>query len=201
MTKDGEAVCIADLVRRASVRQLRLHACGYMRLHTPAKLARKWTELLVVAERYADGEVGEEAFTLARQQSARGPPPRKWIGDIRWAFESDKDLQRTWSASLREGHTYQSTDPYYEIVLARHRLFEELIGPDPGPAFAPSWRTDTAVSLARQMYDAREFSAMPILADALQDAGCDNDEVLKHCRDPKQVHVRGCWVCDLVLEK
>jgi hypothetical protein len=67
--------------------------------------------------------------------------------------------------------------------------------------FSPSWRTDTAVSLARQMYESREFSAMPILADALQDAGCDNDDILNHCRDAKQVHVRGCWVVDLVLGK
>jgi hypothetical protein len=42
---------------------------------------------------------------------------------------------------------------------------------------------------------------MPILADALQDAGCDNEDILNHCRDPKQVHVRGCWVVDLVLGK
>ena len=67
--------------------------------------------------------------------------------------------------------------------------------------FHPDWRTDTAVTLARQMYDSREFSAMPILADALQDAGCDNDELLTHCRDANQVHVRGCWVVDLVLDK
>ena len=51
------------------------------------------------------------------------------------------------------------------------------------------------------MYDQREFSAMPILADALQDAGCDNEEVLKHYRNAKQVHVRGCWVVDLVQGK
>ena len=65
--------------------------------------------------------------------------------------------------------------------------------------FSPSWHTDTAVTLARQMYESRDFSAMPILADALQDAGCDNDDILTHCRDPKQPHVRGCWVVDLVL--
>jgi hypothetical protein len=68
-------------------------------------------------------------------------------------------------------------------------------------AFSPAWRTDTAVSLARTMYEARHFSAMPILADALQDAGCDNPDVLDHCRDDAQVHVRGCWVVDLVLGK
>jgi len=65
--------------------------------------------------------------------------------------------------------------------------------------FHKQWRTDTAVALAKQMYDSRDFSAMPILADALQDAGCDNDDILNHCRDPKQVHVRGCWVVDLVM--
>lgn len=39
---------------------------------------------------------------------------------------------------------------------------------------------------------------MPILADALQDAGCDNDDIFSHCRNQKQVHVRGCWVIDLL---
>ena len=65
--------------------------------------------------------------------------------------------------------------------------------------FSPEWRTDTAVSLARTMYESRDFSAMPILADALQDAGCDNDVILNHCRDTDQLHVRGCWVVDLIL--
>ena len=68
-------------------------------------------------------------------------------------------------------------------------------------SFNPTWRTDTAVSLARGMYDSRDFSAMPILADALQDAGCEDEQVLNHCRDANQPHVRGCWVCDLVLGK
>ena len=69
--------------------------------------------------------------------------------------------------------------------------------PSPSP---PAWRTDTALSLARQMYESRDFSAMPILADALQDAGCDSDDILNHCRGPGP-HVRGCWVVDLVLGK
>jgi hypothetical protein len=64
-----------------------------------------------------------------------------------------------------------------------------------------TWNNDTPLTLARQMYDSREFGAMPILADALQDAGCENDDILAHCRDPHATHVRGCWVCDLVLGK
>ncbi|WP_239465688.1 hypothetical protein [Gemmata sp. SH-PL17] len=67
-------------------------------------------------------------------------------------------------------------------------------------AFSLDWRTSTATTLASQMYESRDFSAMPILADALQDAGCDSADVLNHCRRPG-AHVRGCWVVDLVLGK
>ena len=67
-------------------------------------------------------------------------------------------------------------------------------------AFSPSWRSSTAVALAAQMYESRDFSAMPILGDAIQDAGCDSADMLDHCRGPGP-HVRGCWVVDLVLGK
>ena len=80
-------------------------------------------------------------------------------------------------------------------------LVREVFGNPFRPIDIAPWRTDTAVSLAKQMYEAREFGAMSILADALQDAGCDNDEVLNHCRDAKPAHVRGCWVVDGVLGK
>jgi hypothetical protein len=50
------------------------------------------------------------------------------------------------------------------------------------------------------MYKSRDFSAVSILADALQDAGCDNEDIREHCRGPGP-HVRGCWVVDLVLCK
>ncbi|MDY3556938.1 hypothetical protein R5W24_006114 [Gemmata sp. JC717] len=56
-------------------------------------------------------------------------------------------------------------------------------------------------ALARQMYESHDFSAMPILADALQDAGCNAEAILNHCRDVGTPHVRGCWVVDLVLGK
>jgi hypothetical protein len=69
------------------------------------------------------------------------------------------------------------------------------------PIFRPEWRTDTVLALTRGMYESREFSAMPILADALQDAGCEQPDILNHCRDLNATHVRGCWVVDLVLEK
>jgi hypothetical protein len=66
--------------------------------------------------------------------------------------------------------------------------------------FDKKWRADTALALARQMYESRDFSPMPILADAFQDAGCNHPDVLAHCRS-EGPHVRGCWVVDLVLGK
>jgi len=60
--------------------------------------------------------------------------------------------------------------------------------------------TPTVVTLAQGMYESRDFSAMPILADALEDACCDYGGVLDHCRS-NGPHVRGCWVVDAVLNK
>jgi hypothetical protein len=76
----------------------------------------------------------------------------------------------------------------------------EPVVPLPVVTLNPSWLTSTVIALAQQMYDSRDFSPMPILADALQDAGCDNEEILNHCRQPGE-HVRGCWVVDLLLDR
>lgn len=98
--------------------------------------------------------------------------------------------------------------PFGSDVLAADRetaeqaiLARDIFGNPFRPVtFDPAWRTDHTVGIATKMYDERNFDAMPILADALQDAGCDNEEILRHCREPG-VHVRGCWVVDLVLGK
>jgi hypothetical protein len=64
----------------------------------------------------------------------------------------------------------------------------------------PEWFTSTVRGLAAHMYESRDFSAMPVLGDALQDAGCDHELVLGHCRSTKP-HARGCWVVDAILGK
>jgi hypothetical protein len=81
------------------------------------------------------------------------------------------------------------------------RLFRDVFGNPFRPVTVhPSWLTSTVATLAQTMYESRDFSPMPILADALQDAGCEIDDILNHCRGDG-VHVRGCWVVDLVLGK
>jgi hypothetical protein len=62
------------------------------------------------------------------------------------------------------------------------------------------WNDGAVVKLAESIYTERAFDRLPILADALEDAGCTDAAVLDHCRGPGP-HVRGCWVVDLVLGK
>jgi hypothetical protein len=73
----------------------------------------------------------------------------------------------------------------------------ELIG-NPFHPIDFRWRTADVTGLARGIYDDRAFDRLPILADALTDAGCDEPTILEHCREPGP-HYRGCWVVDAVL--
>jgi hypothetical protein len=85
--------------------------------------------------------------------------------------------------------------------LARAYILCILGNPFRPVTFDPAWRTSDVVLLAQGIYEERAFERMPILADALQDAGCDNADILAHCRDASTPHARGCWVVDLVLGK
>ena len=81
------------------------------------------------------------------------------------------------------------------------KLLRDIFGNPFRPVtFDPVWRTENTVGIAAKMYYERDFLGMPILADALQDAGCEDEVILSHCRGAGP-HVRGCWVVDLVLGK
>jgi hypothetical protein len=70
-------------------------------------------------------------------------------------------------------------------------------------AISPSWlrwNGGTIRSLAQAIYDERVFTRLPVLGDALEEAGCDDLDILRHCRGPGP-HVRGCWLIDLLLGK
>jgi hypothetical protein len=68
------------------------------------------------------------------------------------------------------------------------------------PAIDLAWLTPDVVALAATIYDQRSFDRMPVLVDALEEAGCRNSDILDHCRSGSQ-HVRGCWLLDALLRK
>jgi hypothetical protein len=94
-----------------------------------------------------------------------------------------------------------ASDKYYLEVMFQATLVRDIFGNPYRPVtFNQAWLTSTVLALATGIYNERAFDRMPILAHALQDAGCDNEEVLNHCRQPGE-HVRGCFVVDLLLGK
>jgi hypothetical protein len=76
----------------------------------------------------------------------------------------------------------------------------ECLRKKPQRLFDSNWVTPTVKQLAAGISQERAFERMPILGDALEDAGCSDQEVLQHCRSGGE-HVQGCWVVDLILAK
>ena len=152
-----------------------------------------------MAERYADGSLEAAALQQYRNHLYRHVENnRVFAAVLATTFPSNQRPTVTASGTWQGTVTYlgQALAPYVRDVLER-----TFCGIHRPVAFNPAWRSDTALSLAQQMYESRDFGAIPILADALQDAGCEDELILHHCRDAKQPHVRGCWVVDLVLGK
>jgi hypothetical protein len=86
----------------------------------------------------------------------------------------------------------------------RLAIEEELRGHDcgEGPSDAvvdPRWRTPTVLAIARHIRSSRDGSALPVLADALEEAGCGDENLLTHCRDGSG-HATGCWLVTLLLK-
>jgi hypothetical protein len=164
---------------------------------------------LNAAERYADGAAtSDELYDAYRELGSRSFVTRG-VGpaEAMYAFEAvQRACERehaasAWRAVIALQHAARVGQRDAAAVMLAALVRDIFGNPFRSVTFDPGWRTDTAVSLARQMYEGREFSAMPILADALQDAGCDCDAILDHCRDAHARHVRGCWVVDIVLRK
>lgn len=227
MTASEWAAC-ADpeaLLRTArqvvSDRKFRLFAaaCWFHTWADQFPAARPVVELFV---RYADGlipaaEWPDRFAAAGGVYLGRHVRQLVWADALRVAVESaefaarDVATRRAWEAVEIDAHApidrraaqLNRRSRVRDRALADEQaaqagLVREVLGYPFAPLdFAP-WRTDTAVALARNMYDANDFGATPILADALQDAGCDREEVLNHCRGEGR-HVRGCWVVDGVL--
>jgi hypothetical protein len=187
-------------LRDSNARELRLFAVACCR-RIPRLLTDPRSRATVeVAERHADGLATSDELVAADDQSQNVGDPGDDTGvcaaNLYVAASSAFEAARmvAWLASNARSDSVENA---LQVALLRD-IFGNPFRP---VTFSAAWRTSTAGALAAQMYESRDFSAMPILADALQDAGCDNDDVLNHCRDTKQTHVRGCWVVDGVLAR
>jgi hypothetical protein len=134
------------------------------------------------------------AVTFAARAAfeAAGPVPEAAVtAAVRAAREVAAEEDPTWAAGALG-------------AKARVGLMCDLFGNPFRPVILDptwlAWNGGTVPKLAQAIYDECRFADLPILADALEEAGCDNIDVLAHCRSSDE-HVRGCWVVDLLLGK
>jgi hypothetical protein len=198
---------------RASVRKLRLFAV--------ASCHRVWDRLedersrraIEVAEGVAEGSVDKQtqhdAWVVARAVAREIRNPGEYYAvDYEAACLADAachavgpSIQLYFTVGALEHaatHCRQGND----IVTGElPSILRDIYGNPFRPvAVDRAWQTATVVRLAQAIYDERAFARLPILADALDEAGCGDETILSHCRGPGP-HVRGCWVVDLLLGK
>jgi hypothetical protein len=196
---------LGELAGRVSARQLRLAYCACLRSDPIARLlvskgSRRAGE---VSEQYADGRTSAAAL-----RSARVGAHSAWarIGPLKPEQYAAAELAHNacWldPTMLRAGLTALQRLAGSSGLVIPVALLHDIFGNPFRPvSLDPAWRTSAVVDLARGIYEERAFDRMPILGDALDDAGCDVEAVLAHCRCENATHVRGCWVVDLVLGK
>jgi hypothetical protein len=205
------------LGERVTERKCRLLACACCRRIWHLMTDARVREAVEIAERLADGLATQRqrkaAYALMHEiRSAADPATdyRAFSSAMCAHFALSPAANRQAAIMNSAGDTANAVGYAVEHCdgrskeaehVAQSDLVRDLFGNPYRPVVLDStWRTDTVLSFAKQMYESRDFSAMPILADALQDAGCDNADILDHCRGTGS-HVRGCWVVDLILGK
>jgi hypothetical protein len=189
---------------RTTGRKLRLFAVACCRRISDG-LSRAGLQAVEIAEQLADG--GATAAQLAavhqRLPSERATyPANGWDHVARAA--SAPNVFFAANATGTEARFVAHPDRRSAEYAAHSHLICCIFGnPFRPPNLDPAWHywNDGVIrKLAQAIYDDRAFDRLPILADALEDAGCDDADILAHCRQPGE-HVRGCWVVDLLLGK
>ncbi len=144
-----------------------------------------------------------ECVAMARGQTAKeDAQERCWQERERDPRYDDEDEPSDEWYEMASEVKYAAWDKGCAAGRADHcSLLREILGNPFHPiTFDPSWKTPAVVQLARSLYEEKRFADLPVLADALEEAGCQDATVLEHCRGPGP-HVAGCWLLDLILER
>jgi hypothetical protein len=200
---------------RASERKFRLFACACARrvLHLLADDC--YQQAIEVAERYADGLESTKTLLEARDIAYQAANTRRHNLAVRGAayaaWNAANESHETGGANVAAASAWNAAtaagldqfEPDIAERKAPYRLLCDILVPEACPVPAPlwlAWSDGIVVKLARGIYEDRAFDRLPILADALEEAGCSDTSLLAHLRGPGP-HVRGCWVLDLLLDR
>lgn len=196
--------------RKAGRRKLRLFVCACAR-RVWALIPAEHREAIELGELLSDGENVAKRVAALKATDREGRLSQRHaaaaalacVGTNIWhAAVTGADAAAMASAWARQ-ESKEDMKTYRRDKEAEEReqaaLLREIV-PNPFRAakLDRNWLTSDVVALARGIYKEQAFDGLPMLADALQDANCDDEDVLGHCRSDGQ-HVRGCWVVDRVL--
>lgn len=203
---------------RPPERKLRLLGCGCCRAVWDRFTDDRTRRAVEVVERFADGLATEAEMAVAERESSTArdlaigsysTAPRRhrsrhgrgtsWAAHALTNIPPGRDKVPTVFDDLLvalDRLQYTRRGDVRAVRAAQADLARDVLGNPFRPvALDPAWLTPTVGRLAHGVYDDRAFDRLPVLADALEDAGCDHPEVLAHCRG-KDAHARGCWVVD-----
>jgi hypothetical protein len=213
------------LRRRGSDRRFYLAAAAFVRQVEPLLCGQRYRDLLPLVEQFADGLAESDALLGALRGLDHELDQRRaaWQAAGRSPTQASKQLAADsaarwaavpfggWFAAINSLHEALRAGKRKEMEAQQIIVLRDIFGNPFRPVpLAPAWltwRDGTIPRLAEAVYEDRELSSghldnsrLAVLADALEDAGCDNSDILAHCRG-EGPHVRGCWVVDLLLGK
>jgi hypothetical protein len=180
-----DARLMVELIRdRLSDRKARLFACVAAAMVSPASARnrRKLRSAIAAAGAFAEGtDVRGEMERLR---------PQCWAVTLPDARQSAVETSREPSISHRQAEMADALRCIVGNPFRRPTIPQAIL----------AWNDSTVPTLAQAIYEERAFDRLPILADALEDAGCADPDLLGHLRSAGP-HVRGCWALDLILGK
>jgi hypothetical protein len=198
--------------RKSSDRKLRLFAAACCRRIWGFLTDERSRKAVGLVEEYADGSIDRGRLVSARddarevKRNLRGPSQTPFQRAANAAFDATRDTGSSASNNAPyeaaralhfEDHNHCEEGELRQQASLLRCIFGNPFLP---VSLNPTWYTLRVVSLAKGIYDDRDFELMPILGDALEAAGCDDADILTHCRSQTE-HARGCWVVDAILGK
>jgi hypothetical protein len=207
LTCDDARAMLRAVASGASDRKKRLFAVACCRHLGRLPTVPEFTEALEASEHHADVKPNKAALRRARQ-AVRSVRPKTWDGrrsrenwSALWLAEQAATEKISWLvASEIDG--FVARDMLPEANRPPVPALARCIFGNPFrvPGFRAEGLSPNVLDLARSIDRDRAFDRLTILGDALEEAGCVDESILSHCREPG-VHAKGCWVLDLILGK
>jgi hypothetical protein len=217
LTRNDPDTLLQFVGPRASSRKLRLFACACCRRIWDLLTDPVHRHAVETSERYADRLATRAELKEARANAwkcgsrvhvgpARAAAPRGMLREASLAADEIRGVLYARACAglvpedqVQAGHTADTSERAAQSALLRDVIGNPFRVAEVDPAWL-RWQQGTVVRIAQTIYEQRRFADLPILADALEEAGCTDAAILAHCRQGGE-HVPGCWVVDLLLQK